>query len=167
MERRRYLGAVATTVALAGCGGSASTPDSRFQGGGDDASLVDLEYRDWSGDAIERVKDEAEEVEHDELSRNAEEMLGEPVTATVLVLQRLKGDEYDTLLLSYDAQGSKLAYASWTGDTVLRGDIITLWGEVRGEETYETATAGQRTVPALSLADVRIEGAETNTPANT
>lgn len=144
---------------LAGCGGSASA----YDGGGDDPSVVDMQYRDWTDDEVDRIKQNAEEVKHDELSRNAEDLVGEPVMATVVVSQRLDADDYDALLLSYDLAGSKLAYGSWTGDTLLRGDVITIWGEVLGEETYETANAGQRTVPALSLAAIERQNTKTGT----
>jgi len=170
MDRRGYLTGIATTAALgvAGCGGSgeSSTPTgSQLQGPTEeDSSTVDLQYREWTDGEVETVKSDASQLEsYDDLARNAEDRAGEYISFNAIVLQNLEAENYSALLLSLDNAGSQTAYGSWTGDRFLDGDVVTVWAEVLGTETYETAGAGQRTVPALALADVELVVNQTST----
>jgi hypothetical protein len=123
----------------------------------EDSDSVDLQYRDWSDDEVSTVKSEATDVsDYEDLSRNAEDRAGEYVTFDAVVLQNLDGENYSALLLSLNGSPSEAIYGSWTGDRYIEGDNVTVWAEVLGLETYQTAAVGQRTIPALALADVEM-----------
>lgn len=159
LDRRRFL-AVVGSVSIAGCSGSSDESEDGLRGPtSEDTQVVDLQWRDWSDEEIATVKDEADEVSYDELLRNAEDMVGEYVTATTVVGQSLEGPDanYTALLLVYDQLGQKPMYGSWTGDRYIRGDTVTYWGEVLGTETYETSQQGQLTVPAVTVADIELQ----------
>jgi len=173
MDRRGYLTGVCATIttAVAGCGGSdgsgGGTPTgSGFQGPTEeDNELVGLQYRDYTDSEVETIKAEAQGVEYDSLARNAEDREGDYIKFIAIVAQNLETDNYRAFLLSFDNAGTQLTYGSWTGDRFLEGDVVSVWAEVLGTETYVQGTGEQKTVPALSIADIEL--AENGTATST
>lgn len=174
MDRRSFLSTAGVTgmLALAGCvsssddsGSEGSTEEQEEDDGSElqgstqeDQELVDLQYREWTESEVETVKDEASELEdYGDLARNAEDRAGEYITFTAEVIQNLEGDNYSALLLALDDYAEETVYGSWTGSRYIEGDIVTVWAEVLGIETYQTAGMGQRTVPALAIADIELQ----------
>lgn len=174
MNRRGYLSGLAsvTLLGLAGClssssdsdsssdddGGSEDDGGSTLQGStGEDQRLVDLQYREWTQSEIATVKDEATTVAYDELARNADDMAGDYITFEASVVQTLENEDIDyTGILLRIGRARQGVWGSWQGDRFLQGDTVEVWAEVLGTETYQDVNAGQRTVPAIAIADMEL-----------
>ena len=162
MNRRYYLAStgVALTTAIAGCSGSGSGDEqgdssNDLQGPtSEDSEYVDVQYREYSADEVSQIKNNITDVSFEELFRNIESYTGDFVSFQGEILQNLEGDGYFTFLISFDQVGEELVYGSWVGGRYLEGDQIEFWAVVLGTETYETGFGSQKTVPALSIADI-------------
>lgn len=179
MQRRKLLATVGI-AALAGCagsdtedpnggsnnsddkqsgnGGETSTESSELQGptGEENRQYVDVGYREYTDGEIQQVKNEAEEIAYEDLFRNIESYEGEAVSYEGTVIQNLEDTNYDTLLISLDEYGEDLIYATWTGSRFLQDDVIEIWAEVIGTETYMMGSGAEKTVPALTVADAEL-----------
>lgn len=164
MKRRTVLaGAAAGTLLLAGClATDTSTSDDEgddwppLQGGSDTNVYVDVPYREYDDAHVEDVRDRAEEIEYEELFRNVEDYVGTAVQYDAQIVQALEGGDYYMFLLTLDTAGTELIYGSWTGDRYLEGDLVRVWAEVIGTETYETGMGSENTVPSITIADIEL-----------
>ncbi|RDZ65635.1 hypothetical protein C5B90_04560 [Haloferax sp. Atlit-12N] len=168
MKRRDYLATIGLGVAglFAGCIGSQeNSPTTTTTAGeyygptSENSTNVDLRLRDFTDDGIADVRNNASSPAYNHLLENIDSYTREAVHYMGTVGQVTKLDREDNyyFLVATGDSWHNLLYASWVGDTVHRGDEITLWGRVLGTETYQPVQGSQRTVPALAVADIDVE----------
>lgn len=190
MRRRRYLATAASTlVPLSGClsgsdGDGATTPSenadsqtspttsgtsTRAPGSGsqlqgpttEDPTQIDVQYRNYTASEVEEVKARAETVEYGTLRDNVDSYVGRAVQYDGVVSQVVDNDSHYVLLLAINNAPNQVAFGSWTGRQFGRTDVIEFYAEVLGTETYRTASVGEMTVPALTIADAQLRGTPT------
>jgi len=172
--RRQFVSFVGVgAMTLAGCSSdtdesveaatdtTTSVQTSTLQGTTDENNqTVDLQYRDYNDREVDAIRDSAQSLSYDDLFRNIESYTGEAVTFEAEIIQFLESEDYNAVLYQFDSSLDDIAYGSWVGDRYLRGDVVTVWAEVLGTETYESGAGSQLTVPALSVAAMDLESTE-------
>ena len=135
-------------------------PTSSFQGPEtEDQTYVDVQHRDYTAGEIEAIKAAAETPTYDELFRNIDANRGRNVQFEATIGQTIPGEDSEVFyfFVFLDNDVSNQAYVSWTGDRFIEEDVIRLWGQVLGPETYETGAGSSNTVPAIAAADIELQ----------
>lgn len=122
----------------------------------EDRTYVDLQYREYTEEERSTVRNNAESIGYDELYRNVESYAGEAVTYDGSVIQNLESENHFTFLIALNNDTNQPVYGSWTGDRFIEGDTARIWAEVLGIEIYQTGSGAERSVPALSIADMEL-----------
>ena len=117
---------------------------------------MDVQHRDYFEKEIEDIVSNAEDIGYRDLFRDIEAHTGDAVHYRAVIGQALEDESYFVFLLAINSSFNQLAYGSWTGDRFLKGDTVEIWAEVLGTETYRTGAGSESTVPALSIADIRL-----------
>ncbi len=86
------------------------------------------------------------------LFRDIDSYVGRAVKYRATIGQVLEGRGYFTFFLLIGNSIQQPAYASWVGERYLTEDVVDIWAEVLGTESYQTGAGAQKTVPALSIA---------------
>lgn len=132
-------------------------PGSKFRGPTrEDRTYVDLQYRDYTDKERSTIRENAEAIEYDELYRNVENYVGEAVTYDGVVIQNLESEKYFIFLIVLNNDPNQLVYGSWTGGRFIEEDAVRIWAEVLGIEIYQTGAGSERSVPAVSIADMEL-----------
>ncbi len=132
-------------------------PTSEFRGpAGEDRTYVDLQWRDYYDHEVEDIKADARRYPYDTLLRDAPDLRGEAITYNATVRQLITGERANTNFLALDNDVNQPAYASIVGDRFVRGDRIEFWGQVLGDEVYQTGAGSTVTVPAIAMADAEL-----------
>jgi hypothetical protein len=190
-RRRYLATAASTIVPLSGClsgsdgdgasggatpsGNADSTPTTstsettRAPGSGsqlqgpttEDPTQIDVQYRNYTTSEVSEIKARAETVEYGTLRENVDSYVGRAVQYRAVVSQVVDNDGYRVLLLAINNAPNQVAFGSWTGRQFRRTDVIEFYAEVLGTETYRTASVGEMTVPALTIADAQLRGTPT------
>lgn len=136
---------------------STSESESDFRGPtSENRTYVDLQYREYSDEEQSTIRENAERIEFDELYRNVEQYSGDPVTYDGVIVQTLEADTHFTFLIALNNDPNQLVYMSWTGGRYIEQDTVRIWGEVLGIEIYQTGAGSERSVPAVSIADMEL-----------
>lgn len=137
--------------------GPESESGSEFRGPTEEnRTYVDLQYRDYTDEERTTIRENAEQIAYDELYRDVESYAGDPVTYDGTVVQNLEADTHFTFLIALNNDPSQLVYVSWTGGRFIENDTVRIWGEVLGIEIYQTGAGSERSVPAISIADMEL-----------
>lgn len=159
MHRRTFLTVTGASF-LAGCSGGSDGSDeseSEFRGPTDeDRTYVDLQYREYTEEERSTVRENAESIAYDELHRNVEEYVGEAVKYDGIVAQNIEYESHLVFFIAINNNTRTPVYASWTGDRFIKGDAVRIWAEVMGIEVFQTGAGSERSVPALSIADIEL-----------
>lgn len=103
-----------------------------------------------------QVRENAVEVEYDDLLRNAEDYEGNSLHfPRAEVIQMIQGDDGDhfNFRLTVNAERDDI-FATWEGDRFIEGDLVECWGVCFGAYTYETTFGNDRTIPGVDLVDI-------------
>lgn len=189
LTRRGVLGTtIVATVGVAGCaGGEADTgiregnETNTSDSGEEYDSIDDVDTLEDLGEMNinpEEVREKAEPVEYDELMRNAEDYVGEPLyhearVDQVLVVEEGDGgntsdeentthgentsdDEniYQLRLIVNDEYDDVMGF--WHGERVIEDDIVETYSVGGGRIEYETLLGERREIPLLYIYDLEI-----------
>lgn len=176
MNRRRFLTAAGTAsiIGLAGCtssGDSGSDSTTGVPTSPPTATAADTAEATTSSRSVEELKDDAVEVEYDELFRNFEQYVEDdtPVYYPYGGIYQTLYDEYEGGIDHLQLQVSTNNQA-WQGDIVamwggdkrfLENDIIELWGRPVDLYEYTTVNDDVRTIPRVTMFDAQLRE-ETN-----
>lgn len=103
---------------------------------------------------IANYKASAKSIPYGQLSKDADRYSGDKVTYTGQVFQIQESGGYGYMLLSVTDEG----YGFWTDEVwvnfdrstnFVEDDIVTIWGTVVGNKSYETQIGGERFVPEI------------------
>lgn len=100
------------------------------------------------------VKDACSEINYEDTLRNPDSYSKQSFKISGTIFQIVEEDSYKAEYLLETASG--YVYLTWhqdkpvRGSRFLEGDSVTVCGEFRGLETYDTLT-GQKTIPSLSV----------------
>src|SRR5699024_10467969 len=132
----------------------------------DEAKEIDDKIQDKKLEAeIEEEKDEEErelkekkkeysELDFKQLYKNADKHDGELVKYSGKIIQIFESDGSTELRLGMGTYGQDVVYVYYDDETeFVEDDKITVYGEVKGNHTYDTTIGGQVTLP-LIFADI-------------
>ncbi|GAA0276324.1 hypothetical protein [Halobacterium noricense] len=175
MQRRRFLTAAGTAsiLGLAGCSSSGdsstdpptatsaeSTPTRTAE------STPDPTTTQPTTRSVDELKDDAVEVEYDELFRNFEQYAEEntPIYYPYGGIYQTLYDEYEGGIDHLQLQVSTNDQA-WQGDIVamwggdkryLENDVLELWGRPVDLYEYTTVNDDVRTIPRITMVDAQL-----------
>lgn len=103
---------------------------------------------------IDDIKNSASPISYDELMRNNDDYVGKIVykRGEILQVSERRTDQY---VLRVATKWSEYGYyediiwVEYKGDRLLEGDIIDVWGESKGLETYSAVLGNQITIPKM------------------
>lgn len=127
-----------------------------------------VNWQDASGTVQQKILDETdyswEELSYDELMRYNEKYVGKNVRlrGEVIQVQNVFGDEY--MALAYTTCetfieffcNADLVWINYSDVRMLNGDLITFWGEVKGQKSYVNGFGGSMTVPEVDASAIHI-----------
>ncbi|MCZ7398914.1 MAG: hypothetical protein O8C62_04415 [Candidatus Methanoperedens sp.] len=98
--------------------------------------------------SIEQIKKEVVTTSYDDLMRNNEDYIGKTVFFRVNVVQvnEISNNNYVLIVATNNLE---LLWVNYKGKRVLIGDVVDIWGEVKGLKTYIATYGGTLTVPQL------------------
>ena len=110
---------------------------------------------------IDDIKNSALQISYDDLMRNSDDHIGEVVykRGEILQVSERYGDKY---VLRIATQQSTYGYyddiiwVEYEGNRLLEGDIIDVWGESKGLETYGALLGNQVTIPKIDSMHVEL-----------
>ena len=137
---------------------------SGIVGGGDSTpKLIDLPEGEYRA--------QCQSYTYDEVARNPDAYSGKLAKFTGEVVQVVKkGDKETSLRVNVTKNGDSITYYTDTvyviykydnkenAVSILENDIITLYGELNGEQTYESVLGQQITIPKIYVKYVDIVG---------
>lgn len=107
------------------------------------------------------MKNSVSPISYDELMRNSDNYVGEIVYKRAEILQ-VSERSTDKYVLRVATKWSEYGYYEdiiWVeceGDRLLEGDIIDVWGESKGLETYDAVLGNQVTIPKIDSVHVEL-----------
>jgi len=111
--------------------------------------------------SVAEIKSTALEVSYDDLMRYNENYIGKIVYypgGEIFQVAEGDGDRY-TLLVStkvYLYYSEDNVYVNYEGERLLEGDIVDLWGKVKGLKTYTAVLGNEVTIPELDALHVEL-----------
>ena len=140
----------------------------------------DLSYKETSVKATEaptenpiekeiEFRSSCEELEYDGLARNPDKVKDKKVTVTGEVIQVLEDKYSDEVNLRVNITKTTYGFTDTifvvgeldrSGDRILEGDIISIWGYCAGTYTYETVLGSSLTIPRIDMMYYSIGGAD-------
>jgi hypothetical protein len=121
-----------------------------------DNTLVSTDIVQYTDDQVSYVRENATQFNYRDLLRNIDSRCGEPVQFRGMVGQMLGQPGQFRLYIGVNNDFNTAVYVSWTGDRFVREDVVQVYGEVLGPESYQTAAGAQRTIPAIAAADIEL-----------
>ncbi|MFY1069223.1 hypothetical protein [Enterococcus sp. AD013-P3] len=101
-------------------------------------------------------------ITYDNLARTPDQYMGNKVTFQGKIIQVMEGDGYTQYRFAVDSNYDNVALIEITSDKlstrVLENDIITIYGESKGNITYDSTLGGKITIPAISVNMFNIDG---------
>lgn len=107
------------------------------------------------GMSIEEIKSGASIVPYDSLMRYESNYVGDIIynKGEIIQVYERRTDSYilrvATKRSEYGGYYEDIIYVNYKGNRLLEGDIINIWGEFEGLETYETILGGRVTIPGV------------------
>ena len=107
------------------------------------------------------IKNSASPISYDELMRNSDDYVGDIVYKRGEILQASER-RTDKYVLRVATKRSEYGYyediiwVEYEGDRLLEGDIIDVWGESKGIETYSALLGNQVTIPKIDSVHVEL-----------
>ena len=107
-------------------------------------------------DHIDAIKTNAKNVSYDDLFRYNENYIGKTVYYRGKIIQIIldDGNNYEfrvaTKKSEYSGYSDDVLFVNCQGPRFLEGDIIDLWGQVEGLETYSAVLGHQVTIPKVT-----------------
>jgi Ca2+/Na+ antiporter len=112
--------------------------------------------------SVEEIKNSAvEDLSYDELFRNNAKYIENIVyyKGEVIQVTELSGNSYILMVYvtkrEYDVWGDNV-WVNYEGERILEGDIINLWGEVKGVKEYSNVFGASRSIPEITALHVEI-----------
>lgn len=106
--------------------------------------------------SLEEIKNSAMKVSYDDLFRLNENYLGDIVyyRGEILQSQNIKGETYIFRIATkkseyLDSYLDDVIYVHYTGSRLLVGDIVDVWGRVKGLKSYTTVLGSEMTIPEI------------------
>jgi len=111
--------------------------------------------------SIRDIKNSASPISYDELMRNGDNYIGEVVykRGEIRQVSERRTDKY---VLRVATKWSEYGYyedviwIEYKGNRLLEGDIIDVWGESKGLETYDALLGNQITIPRIDSLHVEL-----------
>lgn len=107
----------------------------------------------------QQYKNKCQSVEYSQVERNPSEFEGMMIKVTGEVIQVSEG-YFNSITLRIDSSGD-IWYATYkrndNDERILEDDIITVYGECEGVETYRSVLGSSVTIPAIDIAYFIIE----------
>lgn len=100
---------------------------------------------------LKEEKAEYKDLDFKQLDKNPDKHSGELVKYSGRIVQIIEGESTSDIRLGLGEYGSDVVYIYFDDVTeFVEDDNITVYGEVEGSYTYDTAVGGQMTVPLIS-----------------
>lgn len=135
-------------------------PSDSTSDDGSDESGSESNSETWHGYDVEEVKAEATQPGIDDFVRNMEDYTGESLYFEYAYInQKIEEDGFFQFHLQLSDSGQEYqgdAFGWWEGDRFLEGDNVEIWGVGEGPYEYETVQGDYRTVPAISIVDMKM-----------
>ena len=127
------------------------------------SSYDDTPLSDYYTMSEEEYKNSCQEISSDTLTRESENRIGEKVKITGKVFQVVydEGEYYSQYLVStkledyysfseYMGGNIYVEYDRGDNPKILEDDVITIYGEIKEDYTYETVSGASQTVPQIT-----------------
>lgn len=105
---------------------------------------------------VEEIKNSASVISYDNLMRYDSNYIGNIVynKGEIIQVHERRTDSYilrvATEQSEYGGYHGDVIYVNYKGDRLLEGDIVNIWGEFEGLETYKTILGARVTIPEIN-----------------
>lgn len=138
-------------ILISGCVQQTETPTGTGQ-----------EQTTQSSKSIDEIKQEAITIAYDELFRNNEKYIGTTIyfKGQILQIQEISTNSYILRVATKESSiGSyfeDVIFVNYKGKRLLEGDIIELWGKVKGLKSYTAVLGNEVTIPEVNALHVEL-----------